>query len=134
MTIDNSIIAGNVATGTAVGPVEDVVAPDGGVIGADDLGSGLGFTGGVSGDANLGPLADNGGPTRTMALMFPGAAVAAGSAALEVDARGHPLTGQPRGDPVDTPAPDIGASRRPAPSPRHSPTCPARRSPTARRA
>jgi hypothetical protein len=37
--------------------------------------------------------------------------IAAGGAALEGDAQGHPLSVDQRGDPLDTPVPDIGAYR-----------------------
>ena len=115
VTIDNTIIAGNVAAGTGVGPVGDIMSSGDVVTGAYDLvgtgGSGLADL--VTGDPDLGPLADNGGPTQTMALMFPSAAIAAGSAALEVDAQGHPLTVDQRGEPLDTPVPDIGAFQTP---------------------
>jgi hypothetical protein len=73
----------------------------------------LGLVGMVSGDPDLGPLADNGGPTQTMALMPGSPAIAAGSAALEVDAQGHPLTVDQRGHTLDTPVPDIGAFQTP---------------------
>jgi hypothetical protein len=57
--------------------------------------------------AGLGPLAANGGPTETMALLTGSAAIDAGEAAC-VDALGAPLTEDQRGDPRGTPC-DIGA-------------------------
>jgi hypothetical protein len=57
--------------------------------------------------AGLGPLAANGGPTETMALLPGSAAIDAGEAAC-VDAIGAPLAEDQRGDPRGTPC-DIGA-------------------------
>ncbi len=62
LTILNSIVAGNTAPG--YGP--DVA---GSADGANDL---------IGGDPKLGPLADNGGPTRTMALLPGSPAIGAG--------------------------------------------------------
>ena len=45
----------------------------------------------------LGPLANNGGPTQTMALLPGSPAINAGSNALAVDANGNPLTTDQRG-------------------------------------
>ena len=45
----------------------------------------------------LGPLANNGGPTQTMALLPGSPAIDAGSNALAVDANGNPLTTDQRG-------------------------------------
>jgi hypothetical protein len=57
--------------------------------------------------AGLGPLAANGGPTETMALLPGSAAIDAGEAAC-IDAAGAPLSEDQRGDPRGTPC-DIGA-------------------------
>ena len=57
--------------------------------------------------AGLGPLAANGGPTETMALLPGSAAIDAGEPAC-VDAAGAPLSEDQRGDPRGTPC-DIGA-------------------------
>jgi hypothetical protein len=57
--------------------------------------------------AGLGPLAANGGPTETMALLPGSAAIDAGETAC-VDAVGAPLSEDQRGDPRGTPC-DIGA-------------------------
>jgi hypothetical protein len=57
--------------------------------------------------AGLGPLAANGGPTETMALLAGSAAIGAGEPAC-VDAIGAPLSEDQRGDPRGTPC-DIGA-------------------------
>jgi Bacterial Ig-like domain (group 3) len=46
----------------------------------------------------LGPLADNGGPTETMALLPGSPAIGAGSVALAVDANGNPLSTDQRGE------------------------------------
>jgi hypothetical protein len=57
--------------------------------------------------AGLGPLAANGGPTETMALLTGSAAIGTGEPAC-VDAAGAPLAEDQRGDPRGTPC-DIGA-------------------------
>jgi hypothetical protein len=57
--------------------------------------------------AGLGPLAANGGPTETMALLPGSAAIGAGETACK-DASGAPLSEDQRGDPRGTPC-DIGA-------------------------
>jgi hypothetical protein len=48
-------------------------------------------------DPKLGPLADNGGPTRTMALLATSPAIDAGSNTAAVDAQGHALSTDQRG-------------------------------------
>jgi len=53
---------------------------------------------GVS-DPGLGTLADNGGPTQTIALLSTSPAIAAGNAALATDLQGNTLTIDQRGDP-----------------------------------
>ena len=60
----------------------------------------------------LGPLAPNGGPTETMALLPGSPAIDAGDSALAVDANGKPLTTDQRGTPfarISGAAVDIGA-------------------------
>lgn len=91
-------------------------------------------------DPNLGPLADNGGPTQTMALVAPSPALNTGSNAVCAAAIGAPNYGaggldqrgvqRPQG-----PACDLGAFELPAdstPRPPWSPS-PARTLPPARR-
>jgi predicted outer membrane repeat protein len=51
----------------------------------------------IGGNAMLGPLANNGGPTMTQALLSGSPAINAGSNALAVDANGIPLTADQRG-------------------------------------
>ncbi len=62
---------------------------------------GCGVVNGVNnnrtGDPNLGPLADNGGATKTHALLPGSIAIDAGSNALAVDANNQPLTTDQRG-------------------------------------
>ena len=53
-------------------------------------------------DPELGPLADDGGPTQTMALLPGSPAIGAGTAVSGV-------TTDQRGQPLDTPTPDVGA-------------------------
>ena len=117
LSITNCTIVGNsagggisVASGAAV-LNNTIVATNqtdisGTVTGADNLigtgGSG-GLTNGVAGnivgvaDPKLGPLADNGGPTQTMALLSGSPAIDAGSNVLAVGPDGKPLIGDQRG-------------------------------------
>ena len=108
LTIANSIVAGNFA-GTAGNPNDLVSDPDGvltinhSLIGVTD---GLIINGGnnLTGTADLplapllGPLADNGGPTLTHALLPGSPAIDAGSSVLALDENGDPLTADQRGN------------------------------------
>jgi hypothetical protein len=70
-------------------------------------------------DPALGPLADNGGPTETMALLPGSPAIGAGVGTLATG-----VTTDQRGDPLDSP-PDIGAYQltpTPTPTPTPAPT------------
>ena len=58
-------------------------------------------------DLNLGHLADNGGPTETMALLPGSPAIGAGTA-VDYPGTTTPITTDQRGQPIDSP-PDIGA-------------------------
>ena len=109
-TLTDTIIAGNVYP---YGDSSDI----GGDLAGNVTGSynlvGTGGSGGIQDgsdgnivlsnldDLDLGPLANNGGPTRTMALLPGSAAIHAGTAVVGV-------TTDQRGDPLDSP-PDIGA-------------------------
>ncbi len=98
--VENTIVAANTDSNGA----DDIV-------GSIDLGDfnlmGTGGSGGLTnnaqgnivGDANpgLGQLADNGGPTQTIALEFGSPAVGAGSVALAADPTGQPLPFDQRG-------------------------------------
>lgn len=74
----------------------------------------------ITGDPLLGPLADNGGPTLTHALLAGSPAIDAGDDALAVDpTTGLPLTTDQRGEPyarIDGAHVDIGAYEFPAPA------------------
>ena len=59
-------------------------------------------------DLGLAPLANNGGPTQTMALLPGSPAIGAGVIA-DYPGTTTPITTDQRGDPLDTPNPDIGA-------------------------
>jgi hypothetical protein len=105
LTLNNSIVANSTSGG-------DVHTYSGTVSGSHNLigdGSG-GLTGTITGDPLLGPLADNGGPTQTMALLPGSPALDAGDSSLAVDAQGASLTADQRGAPrVSNGAVDIGA-------------------------
>ena len=119
LTVINSIIAGNTDDGTAPdlfvdGAVTQLVAEHS-LIG-DTTGSGITASTGVGNildqPALLGPLADNGGPTLTHALLVGSPAINAGSNALAVDADGSALTTDQRGigfDRINFGQVDIGA-------------------------
>jgi hypothetical protein len=74
-------------------------------------------------DAKLGPLADNGGPTQTLALQAGSPAIDAGSNSLAVDANGQPLLYDQRGPGftrVRNSVVDIGAYEFPSSGPNFS--------------
>ena len=110
-TINNSIVAANFdskTTGTAGTPNDLVPDPDSvltinhSLIGVTDgltITGGNNLTGTVAAplDPLLGPLADNGGPTLTHALLADSQAIDAGDDALAVDASGIALTTDQRG-------------------------------------
>ena len=106
VTINNSIIAGNTASGTA----PDVLAVDdvannlivrNSLIG-NATGSGITAATGAGNILNqaalLGSLADNGGPTLTHRLLPGSPAIDAGNNALAVDRGGNALTNDQRGE------------------------------------
>ncbi len=113
--LDNTIVADNTdlngpddIAGNAVSPASAY-----NLVGVDLTGS---LTNGMNGNQvgvtnpGLGTLADNGGPTETMALLPGSPALGAGNVALAVDANGNPLTTDQRGEPrVVNGAVDIGA-------------------------
>ncbi|OYV96589.1 MAG: hypothetical protein B7Z73_00450, partial [Planctomycetia bacterium 21-64-5] len=101
LTLNNSIAAGNLQTSGATSTANDLA---GGSITANNslIGTTTGAT--IAGANNLlnvnpdlGPLADNGGPTQTAALLIGSPAINAGSNALAVDANGNALTTDQRG-------------------------------------
>ena len=106
-TLTDTIVAGNSGSG---GHADDV---SGNVTGSFNL-IGSGGSGGIQGgtDGNivlagpggmgLAPLSDNGGPNQTMALTLGSPALGAGTAIVG-------LTNDQRGQPLDSPNPDIGA-------------------------
>ena len=115
VTLTDTIVAGNNGTH---GPDDINGNHDNLVTGSYNLigtgGSG-GTTNGVDhnivltnlGELHLGPLAANGGPTETMALLPGSAAIHAGSTADNAGTT-SPITTDQRGSPLDSP-PDIGA-------------------------
>src|SRR5262249_37573460 len=94
LALNNSIVANSPSGG-------DVYIRGGTVSGSHNLigdgGNGLGLAGTISGDPLLGPLADNGGPTQTFALLPGSPAIDAGDNNLAVDASNNPLTTDQRG-------------------------------------
>ena len=98
VSVSNSIVAGNSNGSITYGSFASSSAYN--LIGTGGSG---GLVNGVNGnqvgvtDPGLGPLAGNGGPTQTIALLPGTAAINAGSNALAVDAQGHPLTTDQRG-------------------------------------
>ncbi len=101
ITMDNSIVVDNT---DPTGP-DDIdrlsgISGAGNLVGNDESGrlSGANNLLDVS-DPGLGPLANNGGPTNTIALLPGSPAIGAGSVALAVDANGNPLTTDQRGEP-----------------------------------
>ena len=103
-TMNNTIVAGNTDTGGSAG---DITAT--GLTGSYNL-VGAGGSGGLNAaddnlldvaDPGLAPLANNGGPTETMALLPGSPAIGAGTVVSGT-------TTDERGQPLDTP-PDIGA-------------------------
>lgn len=106
LTIQNSIVAGNTDDGAAsdLRPDPDsTVTIKHSLIGVADgltiAGNAGNWTGTAASplDPMLGPLADNGGPTQTHALLLGSAAIDAGSNALAVDQNGWPLVKDQRG-------------------------------------
>ena len=128
-TLDNTLIALN-TDGTGPGAPPDNLYLDGSgtvssasasnLIGAGGGNSGL--TSGVNGnqvgvvDPGLGTLADNGGPTETLALLAGSPAIDAGNNSLAVDPQGNALTTDQRGagfPRIVNGTVDIGAFERP---------------------
>lgn len=103
LTLNNTLVAGNSTVNQAQNNQDDLdgaVDPTSGynLIGAGDGATGLSASnhnliGSAANpiDAMLGPLADNGGPTQTMALLAGSPAIDAGSNALAVGTDGKPL-------------------------------------------
>ena len=100
LTLQNTIVAGNTADGTAPDVIADgsLVLVENSLIG-DTTGSEITFPTGAGNILNelplLGPLADNGGPTQTHALLSGSAAINAGSNLI---AQANGLTSDQRGE------------------------------------
>ena len=98
-TLNNTIIADNFRGASTR---DDVYISSGTVSGSFNLvrvvNTAIGGSSNLIGvDPRLGPLADNGGPTRTHALHLASPAIDGGSNALALDAQGNPLTTDQRG-------------------------------------
>ena len=109
MTLENTIVAGNTGPsgasdlgGRGTASASNSLVGTGSVTGSHDQ---LGVT-----KPMLGPLAWNGGPTRTMALLPGSPAIGKGTAIAGV-------TTDQRGLPLDSPAADIGAFQYQGPPP-----------------
>lgn len=111
-TLEDTIVAGN-TSGSPASPSDVGEGSSGLLTGSFNLigpGGSAGIANGSSGNTvltslaglELGPLANNGGATQTMALL-------PGSLAINNGTAISGLTTDQRGDPLDTPAPDIGA-------------------------
>jgi hypothetical protein len=103
LTLTNTIVAGNTRTGGGTSDIEGTAVTDGGFNLIGDSATAGGLTDGtnhdlVGHDPKLGALADNGGPTPTMALLFGSPAIDAGGPA---GAGGTDQRGMPR--PFDIP-------------------------------
>ena len=143
VVLNNTIVAGNTASGGSgsefggasvtgsnnlIGDANSsggfVNGSNGNIVGVSDLSAVLAWSASTGKPA----LADNGGPTRTIALVPGGAAIDAGSNALAVDSQGQPLTTDQRGsgyDRIINGIVDIGAyeySYAPSPTPAPPPT------------
>ena len=104
LTLDNTIVAGNTSGASdndISGPVQpssayNLIGDGSGITNLTDLKEPAlsNLIGTTTDPLNplLGPLANNGGPTQTMALLPGSPAIDAGSNALAVDANGNPLT------------------------------------------
>ena len=114
IALNDTIVAGNTLNGTAT----DIGGPDTSDVNGSNNLIGTGGPGGMVNGQNgnlvgvadplLASLSNYGGPTQTVALLPGSLAIGSGSLALEVDAQGHALTSDQRGEPLDSP-PDIGA-------------------------
>jgi hypothetical protein len=107
----NTIVAGNTSNYFPDADVSGAVVSHGhNLIGNTTGSSGWIATDLLNRNAALGPLANNGGPTMTHALLANSQAVNSGSDALAVDpASGKPLSGDQRGSPRFVGTVDIGA-------------------------
>ena len=122
LTLNNTIVAGNIAVSGAgdpdiCGAVESISSSNLIGIGTADM---TGISNGLNHNhvgtslspvnAELAPLANNGGATQTMAIAPGSLALDAGSNSLAVDANGNPLTADQRGQPrIVNGTVDIGA-------------------------
>jgi large repetitive protein len=96
VTMTNTILAGNVVTAAYTDPSPDNCGPlaiidQGGNLSDDGTCGSVTRT--TTAALNLGPLADNGGPTQTVALGAGSAAIDAGSCLQPTDQRGQPRPG-----------------------------------------
>ena len=101
VTMSNTIVAKNTPGG-------DILNNGNPLAGGNNLigdGSG-GLAGAITGDPKLGPLAWNGGPTQTMALLAGSPALGKGAAGPSADQRGFPVNSPP----------DLGAFPVPGPA------------------
>ena len=116
LTLNNTIVAGNNSAPYDSGSVSPSDIAGTSVSGSNDL-VGTGGSGGLSSSTNLlgitnpnlGPLADNGGPTETMVALVRQPSHPSWHCGAQVGPGDTPITTDQRGEPLDTPNPDIGA-------------------------
>ena len=107
LNITDTIVAGNTFPDNEASDISGTAQGVNNLIGTGGSG---GLTSGTNANVvltslatlGLAPLANNGGPTQTMALL-------AGSPAIEAGTAVSGITTDQRGQPLDTPVPDIGA-------------------------
>ncbi len=111
--LTDTIVAGNTDSSGASDIAGSKVSGSYNLVGTGGSG---GLANGVDGnivltslnDLGVGSLGDNGGPTQTMALLHDSAAIGAGVIA-DYPGTTTPITTDQRGNPLDSPKPDIGA-------------------------
>ncbi len=97
LTVHNSIVADATTGGDCVAPAGATISVHNSLIEDGSCGITNGIDGNLNGDPLLVALADNGGPTRTLALQAGSPAIDAGDNALALDENANPLSTDQRG-------------------------------------